>query len=220
MDTPLSTTRVAARNDGGEPVVTQWVEEVEGGRRRGPDGLALAWVEVLLRPRRFFAEGVAPGDQGPGLTFAVAVVLLAQGTRFALGVDSYPVLGERPLASGVFWLLAGAVLVAPLALHVVAAAQTVLLAAATDERAGVSETVQVLGYAAAPCALAGVPVAPLQVAAGAYAVALYVLGLGVVHGLSTPRAVVLGIAPAVLAYGYGFRTVGALAELATALGLG
>lgn len=220
MDTPLSTTRVAARNDGGEPVVTQWVEAVEGGRRRGPGGLALAWVEVLRRPRQFFAEGVAPGDQGPGLTFAVAVVLLAQGTRFAVGVDAYPVLGGRPVASGVFWTVAAAVLVAPLTLHVIAAGQTVLLAAGTDDRGGVSETVQVLAYAAAPCVLAGVPIPAVRVVAGTYAIVLYLVGLRAVHDLSIPRVVVLGIVPGIGAYGYGFRTISAVGDVAAAVGLG
>ena len=59
--------------------MTQWVEDVEGGRQRGLRGLAKAWIEVLVRPRRFFAEGIAPGDQGPGLTFAIAIVLVTIG---------------------------------------------------------------------------------------------------------------------------------------------
>lgn len=199
--------------------MTQWVEDVQGGRRRGPDGIALSWLEVLVRPRTFFEEGVAPGDQGPGLTFAVAVVLVFQGTRFAVGADPYPVLGGRPVASGAFWLLAVSVLVAPLALHVVAALQTLVLAAGTAERGGISETVQVLAYAAAPCALAGIPVATVQVAAGAYAVGLYWLGLAVVHDLPAPRATALGAVPALLAYGYGFRTVAAARELVVSAGL-
>lgn len=200
--------------------MTQWVEDVAGGRERGLVGLGKSWLEVLVRPRRFFAAGVAPGDQGPGLTFAIAVVLVAQGTRFGLGTDPYPVVGGQPVLSGAFWLFAVAVLVAPVVLHAVAALQTVLLALGTDERAGVSETVQVLAYASAPCALAGVPLPPLQVAAGVWAGALYVLGLSVVHDLPPARAILLGALPAVVGYGYGFRTLSAARELLGALGLG
>lgn len=186
--------------------MTQWTEG-ERGRRRGPVGVLAAWIGVLTSPRAFFERDVAPGDQGPGLTFVVAVAVVAQGTRFAVGADAYPVVGGRPVASGVFWLLVGAVLVAPLALHVVAAGQTLLLAVGTTERGGVSETVQVLAYAAAPCALAGVPVPEIQLASGVLATALYVYGVAIVHELSVPRAAVLGLLPAVAAYGYGFRTL-------------
>ncbi|WP_248517602.1 YIP1 family protein [Salinarchaeum laminariae] len=193
--------------------MTQWVEDVEGGRQRGLRGLALAWVEIIVRPRTFFEEGVAPGDQGPGLTFAIAVVLLSQATRFAVGTDGYTVLGGQPLLSGAFWLAAVAVLVAPVALHVTAALQTLLLAAGTDERGGVSETVQVLAYASAPCVAVGVPIPPMQVAVAAWACGLYVLGLSTVHELHPARAAVLGAVPAVVAYGYGFRAVGALRAL-------
>lgn len=200
--------------------MTQWVEDVEGGRRRGPIGIALAWTEVLIRPRRFFADGVAPGDQGPGLTFVVVVVLFAQAPRFALGVDPFPVLGGQTVLSGVFWLVAVAVLVAPVVLHVVAALQTVILAAAVDDRAGVSETVQVLAYASAPCVVVGVPVGPLQVAAAVWAIGLYVLGLAVVHEISGIRAAGLGFSPAVLAYGLGFRTLAPARELLLNLPVG
>lgn len=199
--------------------MTQWVEDVAGGRQRGLVGLGKSWLEVLVRPQRFFAAGVAPGDQGPGLTFAIAVVLVAQGTRFGLGTDPYPVIGGQPLLSGAFWLFAVAVLVAPVVLHAVAALQTVLLSLGTEERGGVSETVQVLAYASAPCAFAGLPLAPLQVAVGVWAGVLYVLGLVVVHDLSPARAILLGVVPAVVAYGYGFRTLSAARELARAVGL-
>ncbi|GAB3689822.1 YIP1 family protein [Salinarchaeum chitinilyticum] len=193
--------------------MTQWVEDVEGGRQRGLRGLAKSWAEILVRPRTFFEAGVALGDQGPGLTFAVAVVLVAQGTRFAVGADSYTVVGGQPLLSGAFWLLAIAVLVAPVVLHVIAALQTLLLAAGTDERGGVSETVQILAYASAPCVAVGVPFPPLQVAVATWACGLYVLGLSTVHELSVPRALALGVLPAIVAYGYAFRAADALQTL-------
>lgn len=187
--------------------MTQWVADVEGGRQRGLRGIAKAWLEVLARPRRFFAAGIAPGDQGPGLTFAIAIVLVAQGTRFALGTDPYPVLGGQPILSGVFWLAAVSVLVAPVVLHVIGALQTVVLAAGTDDRGGVSETVQILAYASAPCVFSGIPVQSLQVAVGLWAGALYCLGIAVVHDIRPVRAILLGVVPAVVAYGYAFRTI-------------
>ncbi|AGN01455.1 hypothetical protein L593_07550 [Salinarchaeum sp. Harcht-Bsk1] len=198
--------------------MTQWVEDVEGGRQRGLRGLAKAWVEVLVRPRRFFAEGIAPGDQGPGLTFAIAVVLVAQGTRFAFGTDPYPVVDGRPILSGAFWLVAVAVLIAPVVLHVVGALQTVILAAGAEDRGGVSETVQILAYASAPCVLAGVPFPPLQVVVGLWAGALYFVGLAAVHDFAPSRALLLGAIPAVVAYGYAFRTIAAAETLAHDLG--
>lgn len=193
--------------------MTQWTDG-DRGRQRGLVGLAAAWIGVLTSPRAFFEDGVAPGDQGPGLTFLVAVVVFAQGTRFALGTDAYPVVDGRPVASGLFWLLVVAVLLAPLALHLVAAVQTVLLAVGTTERGGVSETVQVLAYASAPCVLTGVPVPAVQLALGALAAGLYLYGLAVVHGLSLWRAGALGLLPAIAAYGYGFRTLTALSDVA------
>lgn len=217
IDTPLCCTRETVDDAGGDADVTQWVDAVRGGRRRGPVGIAQSWVGVLVRPRRFFREGVAPGDQGPGLTFLVAVVLVQQGARFALGLDPYPVLGGRPIASGALWLFAIAVLVAPVFLHLDAALQTALLAIGADERGGVSETVQVAAYAAAPMVLAGVPHPVVQAAAAAYAVGLYCLGLSVVHGVSVPRAAALGTVPAVLAYVYAFRTASAFGELLAAI---
>lgn len=198
--------------------MTQWVEDVDGGRSRGPRGLLRAWVEVLVRPRAFFDHGVAPGDQAPGLVFAVAVVLVAALSRVALGVDAYPVIAGRPLVSAAFWPVAIAVLAAPVALHLSAAVQTILLAAVVDERAGVSETVQVIAYAAAPMALAGVPVPVVQVAVTAWAIALYVLGIAIVHDVSVPRATVVALVPAVLVFAYGFGTVGALETLVDAGG--
>ena len=70
--------------------VTQWVERPGGGRRRGPRGLGRAWLEVQLRPRRFFANGIAPGDQAAALTFAVAVAVAAVGGRLLVDPSTVP----------------------------------------------------------------------------------------------------------------------------------
>src|SRR6056297_2097526 len=109
--------------------MTQWVENPTGGRNRGPAALARAWVEVLVNPRRFFERGIAPGDQAPGLVFAVAVVLAEEATRFALVPGAAPTFGGRPALSAAFGLALAALFVAPAVLHLTAALQTVLLMA-------------------------------------------------------------------------------------------
>lgn len=193
--------------------MTTWVETPSGGRGRGPRGLLRAWVEVLVRPRRFFRTGVAPGDQAPGLTFFVAVVLCAEATRYALESGSYPNLPvSEPLAAIFLLSLVGA-LVAPLALHAVAALQTLALLLTVPDRAGVSQTVQVLAYATAPCAVAGLPVPELRVACAAYGTTLLILGLSVVHGTSLARAAAAGAIPAAVVFGYGFRGFASLAVI-------
>ena len=193
--------------------VTQWVENPTGGRDRGPVALARAWAEALVRPRRLFRSGVAPGDQAPGLAFAAVVVFVEEATRVALGVAAYPELGGQPVASTAFWLALATLLVAPAALHLLAALQTVLLIAVVPERAGVSETVQVVAYAAAPCVFAGVPVPAVRVLAALYASVLLAVGVAEVHDTSLPTAALATALPSALAFGYGFRGFAALSDL-------
>ncbi|WP_123537513.1 YIP1 family protein [Halosimplex salinum] len=193
--------------------MTQWVENPTGGRDRGPAALARAWAEVLVRPRRLFQSGVAPGDQAPGLVFAGTVVFVEELTRVLTGAAAYPILGGRPVASTVLWLGLAVLLVAPAALHLVAALQTLILVPTAPDRAGVSETVQVIAYATAPCVFAGLPYPGVRVAATAYASALLAVGISDVHDVSLARAAVLAAVPAALAFGYGFRGFAALSEL-------
>lgn len=193
--------------------MTQWVEEPTGGRDRGPIALARAWIEVLVRPQRFFTVGVAPGDQAPGLVFAATVVAIEEGVRLALVPGAAPVVAGRPLASRVLVLAVAVVLVAPLALHLVAAIQTVLLITFVSDRAGISETVQVIAYATAPCVFAGAPIPALRVACAAYGAVLLAIGMGVVHGTSTVRAAAVSAIPAALVFGYGFRGFAAATAL-------
>jgi hypothetical protein len=68
----------------------------------------------------------------------------------------------------------------------------------------------VLGYAAAPCVFAGIPAPAVRAVCGLYAFALLVVGIRVVHSVSTARAVVLAFVPGVVAFGYGFRAVDAI----------
>lgn len=204
--------------------MTQWVEEPHGGRDRGPLALARAWVEVLLRPRRFFRNAIAPADQAPGLVFAVTVVLIEEASRALVvglsergvlesGPFTYPELvGLSPLLT-VFFVVAVAVLLAPAILHLVAALQTILLVRTAPDRGGVSETVQVIAYACAPCVFAGLPIPSIRVVCGVWGAGLYVIGISRVHDLSVPRAIALGVVPAVLVFGYGFRAIPAAEAL-------
>jgi len=193
--------------------MTQWVESTEGGRDRGPRAVARAWFEVATAPSRFFRTGVASGDQAPGLTFAMLVVLVAETTRFAFVPEAYPVVADSTLLSGALWIGVAVLLVAPAGLHLLAAVETLLLAAFAPDRGGVSETVQVLGYASAPCVFAGIPAPMVRAVCGLYAFALLVVGIRVVHRVSTQRAVALAFVPGVVAYGYGFRALDAIVTL-------
>ena len=204
--------------------MTTWIETPEGGRSRGAAGLARAWVEVLVRPRRFFRNGVAPGDQAPGLAFAVAIALayvvgiLAVDPTRILGPDRSPVLGGSPTLTVVLVLLATGVALAPAGLHLLAALQTVLLMVTVNDRAGVSETVQVLAYAAAPCALAWVPVAGVAMVCALYSTVLLVVGLSVVHQTSPVRATAAAAIPAALAFWVGFGGLSSLRAVSALVG--
>jgi hypothetical protein len=173
-------------------------------------------VEVLVRPRRFFTNGVAPGDQAPGLVFAVAVTLFYVGSRFALDPASVTTFGGQPYVSAAIVLAAAGLIIAPAVLHLTAALQTILLMVSVRDRAGVSETVQVLAYATAPCALAGLPVPGIRVACAAYGFVLLVVGTSIVHDVSVPRAALVVAVPAVVVFGYAF---GGLFALETVTGL-
>ncbi len=184
--------------------MTQWIEESTGGRDRGPRALARAWVEVLTRPRRFFSHAVAPGDQAPGLTFAISVVLGALLVRLVVDPGTYPTLaGQRVLSVALVIGLLG-LLVAPLTLHLVAALQTLFLIPFASDRGGISETVQVIGYATAPGLFAGLPVPEVQAVAAVYGALLLVVGVSVVHGVSLTRAALLAAAPAYVVFGVAF----------------
>jgi hypothetical protein len=188
--------------------VTRWVEEPSGGRDRGPVALVRAWAEVLARPFRFFETGVAPDDQAPGLVFAATVVLVEELVRLAVLPTAYP---ESPLLTAV--AVGAVVVVVPVVLYLVAAAATLVLVPLAPDRAGVSETVQVVAYAAAPCLLASVPVLEVRALAVTYGAVLVVVGLAVVHDTSLARAALAAVVPVVVGFGYGFRGVEAVGTL-------
>ncbi|WP_340099200.1 YIP1 family protein [Salinibaculum salinum] len=184
--------------------MTQWVENPELGRERGPVALARAWIEILLRPNSFFREKIAPGDQAPGLTFAATVVFFAEAVRLATTADAYPVVAGQPAASAILWLLVVMVLVTPAGIHLTAALQTVILIGGADDRAGVSETVQVICYSLAPLAFLGIPSVWVKAVVVLWAAWLFVYGMATVHDIWLPKAVGLAAVPAVLILGYGF----------------
>lgn len=192
--------------------MTTWVENPEGGRARGPRGLARAWVEVLVRPRRFFRNGIAPADQAPGLVFGAFVAVVAAATRLWAGdlPTLPPFVPEAGLLRIVLVLLAVGLFLAPAAFHFAAFAETLALALLAPDRAGVSETVQVVAYATAPCVLAGLPWPPLRVACCLYGTVLLVVGTAVRHDVSPGRAVVAAVLPAVLLFGVGYGGFAAL----------
>ncbi|PSP48059.1 hypothetical protein BRC75_08070 [Halobacteriales archaeon QH_7_69_31] len=167
-------------------------------------------------PRRFFGRGVAPGDQAPALSFAVAVTLAAVGGRLLVApatLSGYARVAEAtasPYLTAAVVLGVAAVLVAPLVLHLGAALATLGLAALVDERAGVSETVQVIAYAAAPGVFVAVPRPAVRVAALAYACVLFAVGLAVVHGTSRRRAALAAALPALFVFGLAFGGIAAL----------
>lgn len=208
---------------GERAAVTQWVEDPAGGRDRGPRGLARAWVEVLVRPRRFFENGVSPGDQAPGLTFAVAVAAVAVGGRLLLAPSSLSGYGRVAAATGspaltaVVVLGAACFLVAPLVLHLAAALATLSLIPVVGDRAGVGQTVQVVAYAAAPAVFTAVPLPWVRLLAAAYGLILLVVGLAVVHETSVSRAALAGAVPALFVFGLA---LGGIAALEAVLGVG
>ncbi|WP_327052379.1 YIP1 family protein [Halomicrococcus gelatinilyticus] len=190
--------------------MTQWVENPQGGRDRGPVALARAWFEVVARPRRFFHTGVAPGDQAPGLVFGVLVTLVEVTTRIAVGDVAVPDLAGDPLLSKLFVLALVGLFVAPAVLHLTAALQTLLLMAVVSDRGGVSETVQVIAYAVAPCLFAGLPVPAVRAVCTVYGAVLLVVGTREVHDTSYVRATLVAALPAAIVFGYGFRGFRAL----------
>ncbi|MFB6352548.1 MAG: YIP1 family protein [Halobacteriales archaeon] len=167
---------------------------------------------MLVRPRRFFRAAVTPGEQATGVVVAGLVVAVEEATRLALVPDAVPALAGGRLASAALVVGLAALLVAPVGLHLVAALQTLLLWPVVGDRAGVSETVQVLAYASVPCVLAGVPVPWVRVLCTAAGTWLLVVGLETVHGTTRGRAAVAAAVPAGVVFGYGFRGFGALVE--------
>jgi hypothetical protein len=194
--------------------MTRWIEDSSGGRDRGPRAIARTWVEVLVRPYRFFRAGIAPGDQAPGLVFAILVVWIEEVIRVVLVADPYPVAFGAPVLSTALGIVAVVLFLTPVVLHLVAGLQTVFLAAVfVRDRANISESVQVLAYASAPCVFAGVPVPEARALCGIYATFLLVVGLRTVHSARPKQALLAAAVPAWLVFGLGFRAAPAIGVL-------
>jgi hypothetical protein len=198
--------------------MTTWVEP-EGGRERGLSGLAKAFTQVLVNPVTFFDEAVSPGDQAPGLVFAVAVVLVAVSTRLALAPGDALAFPTSDWLAAVLTVALVALLVTPAAIHALSAIETLALVLVAPSRGGVSETVQVIAYASAPCVLAGTGIPAVTLGCGVWAFGLLALGTAVVHDISPVRALLAAAVPGVLAFGVGFGAYPAAQSLAASAGL-
>ena len=195
--------------------VTTWIEEPQGGRARGLRATLRAWVEVIVHPTRFFRNAVGPGDQAAGLTFAIAVAVVFAAGWLVVDPAVAPGISESWLLSTIVTLFVIGLLVTPVGLHLTAAIATISLVVAVRERAGVSETVQVVAYASAPFALAGPPIPALRVVCAAYATVLLVIGLRTVHRTSWFRATAATVLPALVGYWGGYRALTTLWTLAS-----
>lgn len=168
------------------------------------------WIAVVGRPHRFFRNSIDRGEQSGALLFVAAVVLTTLVFRIGFGTLTLPTIGTSPLLSSILWIGVLVVLVTPLLLHLLAAVQTVLLIGLAPNRAGISETVQILAYAAAPCIFTGFGHVGLTLIACGYALGLVVYGTAVVHDCGWLRAAIAGGTPAVMALGIGFGGFAAL----------
>jgi hypothetical protein len=161
---------------------------------------------VLVRPDRFFRNGVAPADQAPGLVFGVLVALVVAAGRLATGElpELPPFVPEAGLLRAVFVLLAVGLFLAPATFHLAAAVETLGLVLVAPDRGGVSETVQLIAYSTAPCLFAAIPWPPLRLACCLYGAVLLLIGTAVRHETSLPRAALAAGVPAALVFGYAF----------------
>jgi len=194
--------------------VTRWTAGGPGLRYRD---LPRVWVRLLIRPVTAFESTVTPGQQGPAAVFAVAVAAVATTTRLGVDPSLRPPIGS-PWLGGALLVGLVAVLIAPTALHLVAALETLVVVLLTDDRGGVSETVQVVAFATAPCVVAGLPSIPLRVLCTTWGAALLVGGTAVVHRTDLLRALLAGVLPAVIVFGYAYGGVEAWLQVLAAEG--
>lgn len=188
--------------------MTTWVERSSAGRDRGMRGIARAWVGVMIRPRQFFQTATAPADQAPALTFAMFVTGISVLGLLLTNPGLSPVVSGSRIGGGLLiWTLL-VLVVTPVTLHLTAAIGTLPLLVLAPERAGISETVQLIGYSSAPIALAWVPGLLVNtsfdvVVAGlfGYSLALLVIGVASVHRTGIVRAFLAAFPPVFFAGG-------------------
>jgi hypothetical protein len=192
--------------------VTRWTA---GGRGIHYRELPLVWARLLAQPRTAFESTVTPGQQGPAAVFAAAVAGVATASKLAVDPSFRPPIGS-PWLGGAMLVGLVAVLIAPTALHLVAALETLVVVLLTDERGGVSETVQVVAFATAPCVFAGVPSIPLRVLCTTWGAALLIGGTAVVHRTDPVRALLAGGLPALIVFGYAYGGIEACRQVVEA----
>lgn len=175
------------------------------------------WASALLEPWVCFREFTVERDQTRAMGFVMVVIAGWALVGVLFETISHPVIGGFPTASLIIWITFLVLVVAPAAIHLLALVATLVVMAIVRERAGVSQTVQVMAYAMAPAVLVPIPLASLQVILALYGGVLVVYGLRVVHETSFWRALLAGIVPAYLLYGLGFGTTDALQEVLRAL---
>ena len=146
--------------------------------------------------------------------FAIAVAVVFTAGWLVADPAAAPRISESWLLSTVVTLFVVGLFATPVGLHLTAAIATISLVVTVRERAGVSETVQVVAYASAPFALAGPPILALRVVCAAYATVLLVVGLRTVHRTSWFRATAAAVLPALVGYWVGYRALAALWALA------
>lgn len=171
------------------------------------------WGETLLTPWRVFPGGIRPGEQLPAIIVAILVTGAWVAVRVVVDPGSVPVLGNAPMVSVLIWAGLLAVVVAPLAVHVMAALATVVLIGIASDRAGVSETVQTVAFAMAPAPVLATGVAELQVLGTVYGSMLLVYGLASVHRISLERALLAAAVPAYVLFVIGFGADAGFVEL-------
>lgn len=197
----------------GSDGATGWLERSGEGGLPSPGGLARTWVELIVRPRQFFREGVEPDRHVPALAFAMLVVAVSETLRLVLVPDAHPVFGGLAVPSALLWLAVVVLVGTPIALALVTAVQTLLLKPFVDDPGDPTETVQIVAYATAPCVLAGVPIPEVTALVALWGAVLLALGISEVHGPWFEPALALSAIPSAIVFGVGFRGFAAVETL-------
>ena len=171
------------------------------------------WLEVVVRPRRFFRRTVQANDQAPAVYHIILLGAATAALRLSVGPTEMTGMGGSTVLGTLVWIVVTAIFIAPVGLHLAAAVATVMLMMTAPDRAGISMTVQVWAYAATPVVLTGVGSPPLTVAALALGAGLTVIGTAEVHALSPIRGLVATALPVGIVYGVGLGGFAAIARL-------
>ena len=197
----------------GSDGATRWIERSGENELPSPEGLARAWVGLIVRPRQFFREGIEPGRHLPALAFAMLVVAVSETLRLALVTDAHPVFEGLVLPSALLWLAVAVLVVTPVVLALVTAVQTLLLKPFVEDPGDPTETAQIVAYATAPCVLAGAPIPELTALVAIWGTILLAIGVSEIHGPWFEPALALSAIPSAIVFGFGFRGFSAVETL-------